>query len=294
MEGHKVDHSQQAGGTEWAGITCSLSTPSPPPPSKHQVDLESLSINLGYTHIVNNGFFSTPLVYILCICRYNTTDTTIKMAEQQTPTFKLVLVGDGGTGKTTFVKRHLTGEFEKKYMATLGVEVHPLGFTTNFGQIQFDVWDTAGQEKFGGLRDGYYINGQCGIIMFDVTSRITYKNVPNWHRDLVRVCENIPIVLCGNKVDVKERKVKAKTITFHRKKNLQYYDISAKSNYNFEKPFLWLARKLVGNPQLEFVAAPALAPPTAQVDEKLLEEYRKEMDEAAAMPLPGELSDDDL
>lgn len=52
----------------------------------------------------------------------------------------------------------------------------------NYGNIQFDVWDTAGQEKFGGLRDGYYINGQCGIIMFDVTSRITYKNVPNWHR----------------------------------------------------------------------------------------------------------------
>jgi GTP-binding nuclear protein Ran len=102
------------------------------------------------------------------------------------------------------------------------------------------------QEKFGGLRDGYYIQGQCAIIMFDVTSRITYKNVPNWHRDLVRVCENIPIVLVGNKVDVKERKVKAKQITFHRKKNLQYYDISAKSNYNFEKPFLWLARKLVG------------------------------------------------
>jgi GTP-binding nuclear protein Ran len=59
--------------------------------------------------------------------------------------------------------------------------------------------------------------------------------VPNWHRDLVRVCENIPIVLCGNKVDIKDRKVKAKNITFHRKKNLQYYDISAKSNYNFEK-----------------------------------------------------------
>ncbi|KAK1752401.1 ras family-domain-containing protein [Echria macrotheca] len=216
-----------------------------------------------------------------------------KMA-QETPTFKLVLVGDGGTGKTTFVKRHLTGEFEKKYMATLGVEVHPLGFTTNFGQIQFDVWDTAGQEKFGGLRDGYYINGQCGIIMFDVTSRITYKNVPNWHRDLTRVCENIPIVLCGNKVDVKERKVKAKTITFHRKKNLQYYDISAKSNYNFEKPFLWLARKLVGNNALEFVAAPALAPPTAVVDEALLQQYQKEMEEAATMPLPGEDDDDDL
>ena len=122
-------------------------------------------------------------------------------------------------------------------------------------------------QKFGGLRDGYYIQGQCAIIMFDVTSRITYKNVPNWHRDLTRVCENIPIVLTGNKVEIKDRKVKAKQITFHRKKNLQYYDISAKSNYNFEKPFLWLARKLSGDNQLHFVEAPALQPPEFTIDE---------------------------
>merc|ERR1712054_316743 len=213
--------------------------------------------------------------------------------QQEVPHFKCLLVGDGGVGKTTFVKRHVTGEFEKKYVATIGVEVHPLNFDTNRGRICFNVWDTAGQEKFGGLRDGYYIQGQCAIIMFDVTGRITYKNVPVWYRDLMRVCENIPIVLVGNKVDVKDRKVKAKTITFHRKKNLQYYDISAKSNYNFEKPFLWLARKLVGNPQLEFVAGVALAPPEVQVDEKLLEEYRQEMAKATEMPLPDE-DDDDL
>lgn len=69
--------------------------------------------------------------------------------------------------------------------------------------------------------DCSFLAAQCAIIMFDVTSRVTYKNVPNWHRDLVRVCENIPIVLCGNKVDIKDRKVKAKSIVFHRKKNLQ-------------------------------------------------------------------------
>ncbi|KAJ3039288.1 GTP-binding nuclear protein gsp1/Ran [Rhizophlyctis rosea] len=202
------------------------------------------------------------------------------MAEQaQMPTFKLVLVGDGGTGKTTFVKRHLTGEFEKKYVATLGVEVHPLQFHTNFGPICFNTWDT--------------IQGQCAIIMFDVTSRITYKNVPNWHRDLVRVCENIPIVLTGNKVDIKERKVKAKNITFHRKKNLQYYDISAKSNYNFEKPFLWLARKLIANPNLEFVAAPALAPPEVHIDPETVAEYENALKIAADQPLPAE-EDDDL
>jgi GTP-binding nuclear protein Ran len=46
----------------------------------------------------------------------------------------------------------------------------------------------------------------------------------------------------------------------------QYYDISAKSNYNFEKPFLWLARKLIGDPNLEFVAMPALVPPEVTMD----------------------------
>lgn len=94
--------------------------------------------------------------------------------------------------------------------------------------------------------------------MFDLTSRVTYKNVPVWYRDLVRVCENVPIVLVGNKADIKNRKVKAKAITFHRRKNLAYYDVSAKSNYNFEKPFLWLARKLAKYVQ-PFVAAVAVA-----------------------------------
>jgi len=208
------------------------------------------------------------------------------------PRFKLVLVGDGGTGKTTFVKRHLTGEFEKKYVATLGVDVHPLLFHTNHGPVCFDVWDTAGQEKFGGLRDGYYINGKCAIIMFDVTARVTYKNVPNWHRDLVRVCENIPMVLCGNKVDMKDRKVKPKQIVFHRKKNLQYYDISAKSNYNFEKPFLWLARKLSGQANLEFVQMPALKPQEVVVDHNAMLQAEAELQAAQQAPLPDDDEDD--
>jgi len=215
------------------------------------------------------------------------------MAAEAVATFKLVLVGDGGTGKTTFVKRHRTGEFEKKYIATLGVEVHPLVFYTSHGVIKFNVWDTAGQEKFGGLRDGYYISAECGIIMFDVTSRITYKNVPNWHRDLVRVCENIPIVLCGNKVDMKDRKVKPKAINFHRKKNLQYYDISAKSNYNFEKPFVWLAKKLSGQANLDITEMPALEPPTVQVDQQLAQQYENEIKEAQKLALPDD-DDDDL
>jgi len=120
---------------------------------------------------------------------------------------------------------------------------------------------------------------------------MTYKNVPNWHRDLVRVCEGIPIVLCGNKVDVKDRKVKPKQIVFHRKKNLQYYDISAKSNYNFEKPFLWLARKLVGDPNLTFVEAPALKPPEVPIDMAQMQAYEQALSEAQNTALPDEDED---
>lgn len=201
-------------------------------------------------------------------------------------TFKLILVGDGGTGKTTFVKRHLTGEFEKRYVATVGVDVHPLTFHTNRGKICFNCWDTAGQEKFGGLRDGYYIEGQCAIIMFDVTSRNTYKNVPNWHRDITRVCDAIPIVLVGNKVDCADRQVKAKMITFHRKKNLQYYDISAKSNYNFEKPFLWLAKRLANDPELTLVEAPMLDPNVQPLSVEQIHALQEEARAIENAPLP--------
>lgn len=121
--------------------------------------------------------------------------------------------------------------------------------------------------------------------MFDVTSRITYMNVSNHYRGFISLSQalskknstdtkeyvlgdmeplikannpnvpdsegkGMPIIICGNKVDVKERKVGAKTITFHRKKNLQYYDLSAKSSYNLDKPLLWLARTLMKDPDL--------------------------------------------
>lgn len=214
------------------------------------------------------------------------------MENQAIPTFKLVLVGDGGVGKTTFVKRHITGEFEKKYIATVGADIHQIKFYTTHGPIQFEVWDTAGQERYGRLRDGYYILGRCAIIMFDVTSRVTYKNVPDWYRDLHRVCVGVPMVLCGNKVDVKDRKVSAKSINFHRKHNLQYYDLSAKSNYNYEKPFLWLARQLVGDPQLLFVPGCALPPPPdIFISPEQIAQLERELEEVQNQPLPD---DDEL
>lgn len=106
------------------------------------------------------------------------------------------------------MKHHLISEFGRESPLPL--------FHTN--TIKFSVWDTAGEKKFSRLRVSYYIQAQCDI-MFDVSSRVTYKNVLNWRRDLVQVCENISTELCGIKVDIKEREVNTKSIYFH--KNLQ-------------------------------------------------------------------------
>ncbi|KAF9901805.1 GTP-binding nuclear protein gsp1/Ran [Linnemannia zychae] len=92
--------------------------------------------------------------------------------------------------------------------------------------------------------------------MFDLISRITYKNTPTWFSDIIRVCKNIPIVLCGNKVDIKERE------------------------------------QLAGRFDLEFVASPAFPPAEVQVDPAMIQQYLEELGGAAAMALPDE--EDDL
>jgi GTP-binding nuclear protein Ran len=121
--------------------------------------------------------------------------------------------------------------------------------------------------------------------MFDVCSRITYKNVPKWYKDITRVCDNIPIVLVGNKVDVKDRKVKARQILFPRKHGIQYYDISAKSNYQFEKPFVWLLKKMLQDPNLQLVEAPVLAPKEFEIDANQIREMEEDMSKYENAPI---------
>eukprot|EP01129_Flabellula_baltica_P012469 TRINITY_DN563_c0_g1_i15.p1 TRINITY_DN563_c0_g1~~TRINITY_DN563_c0_g1_i15.p1 ORF type:complete len:107 (+),score=21.79 TRINITY_DN563_c0_g1_i15:652-972(+) len=104
----------------------------------------------------------------------------------------------------------------------------------------------------------------------------------------MRVCESIPVVIVGNKVDVKERKVMPRQITFHRKKNLQYYDISVKSGYNYEKPFVYLLRRLVGDYSLCLTEEPALAPSEIEVDSELMSQYQEDFNRSVYYELPDD------
>ena len=168
---------------------------------------------------------------------------------------KIVLVGDGGTGKTSFVSRISTETFKDSYTATLGYELTRAQVQTSRGNIQLEFWDTAGQEKAGPLRDKYYEGSDAAIIFFDVTSRVTYKNVPTWHRDLTRVCsETLPMVLFANKVDVLERKVKSKSINYHSKHpNVSLVEGSVKENTNLKESLEIILRIILKDPSLDIV-----------------------------------------
>lgn len=199
--------------------------------------------------------------------------------------FKVVLIGDGGVGKTTFIKRHMTGEFEKKYMPTLGVEVHPLDFHTSHGRIVFNIWDTAGQEKFGGLRDGYYI-GAHAFILFASTVK---SNTLAWLKDIRRLCPTIPGVLVWNKCDITEHRSIPEWFSVMAAYNeLPLYSVSAKSNFNFAEPFLSLAATLMNEPHLQFIESPLLKPVEVPIDSRIMKSYERALKAARETPLPDE------
>lgn len=207
-------------------------------------------------------------------------------------TFKICLIGDGGVGKTTFIKRHRTGEFEKKYVATLGVEVHPLRFMVEGDKVGsmevcFNVWDTAGQEKFGGLREGYYLASDAAIVMFDRSSLVTWNHVLQWVQ-LYHKTQQSPVVLVGNKVDVPNGKVDSKLISSSLAglEILKYFDISAKSNYQFDKPFLALARELLHDESIRFVENPAIKGDEITMSRDHIALLQQEAEEASKYPRP--------
>lgn len=161
-------------------------------------------------------------------------------------------------GKSTYFERLSEGTFRKVYIPTLGVEVRPITFNTSNGPIRFNCWDCAGLEKFGGLRDGYFIGGHAAMLFFDLTSRLTLQTTSRWHHDIVRVCEAIPAVMVATKTDIPTyRKITEDDIIEDaEKKNLPYTEISSKTHTNLEEPFLILARALTHNPSLTFVSQP--------------------------------------
>lgn len=207
--------------------------------------------------------------------------------------FKVSIVGPPCVGKTSFVRRHVTGEFSKLYVPTLGVEVHPITFITSSAthpdlakHITLNLWDTAGQEKYGGLRDGYLVASDIVIAMFNM--RDTEEVVNHWIAEAKKA--NCPIILCANKADLKDKITTKEWTTLPlmramRKEQLPFYQVSARSNYNFEKPFLHAIRIVTGVADVIFSEGHATLPPMVELSKEAIEHYQK--------VLEGELLDDE-
>ncbi|KAJ3425755.1 gtp-binding nuclear protein ran [Anaeramoeba flamelloides] len=165
-----------------------------------------------------------------------------------TPKYKIIVVGGKGVGKTKFVKAFSSEEGSTVQDETLKAEVTSVICKTSFGPICFEIYDPQEEQP----NDNFFLKADAAILMFDVTSRVSYKQIPMYYRYVISVCDSIPVILVGNKVDIKDRKVHPKNIMFHRKKNLHYFDISAVSNYNVSKPFLQILKRLTQNPNLVF------------------------------------------
>ncbi|MFH8533269.1 GTP-binding protein [Streptomyces tendae] len=167
---------------------------------------------------------------------------------------KVVVIGDGGVGKTTFLNK-VGVPAKGKYVSSHGAQVVPVYMTTNIGDIEFQCWDTAGQEKFGGLRDGFFIQTTGVILMFDVTSLASYQALPAWYEQVERVSDGdvFSAVVVGNKADAQERAVSADRLTFHLDKGLPYCEVSALAGTNLGEPFIWLARDLTGRRDMALV-----------------------------------------
>ena len=157
--------------------------------------------------------------------------------------YKIVLVGCGGTGKTSFIKQLFFNQFETSYIPTLGVEVYPLKFETTDGDfIQFNVWDTAGQDKFGGLRDGYYIEADGCIGFLD--DRLSSRDIcMSYIADVLKISENARNVIVYNKCDI----LRLPPIC------PPFLEMSVKQKINVQWPFLLLAREFTQNSNLLFV-----------------------------------------
>ena len=134
--------------------------------------------------------------------------------------YKLVLIGSASVGKSTYVKKLRSNRFVSKYEPTKKVEVTSLVFNTNHFPVKVDVWDIAGCESF----DGYYVGADAVMLMYDMSSKPSMKELTSRYESLRRVCENVPAVLVGNKAESSsKRKVQQKDVcvTFRRKNKLQ-------------------------------------------------------------------------
>ena len=117
---------------------------------------------------------------------------------------KLVLLGDGAVGKTTLRRRFLGEGFKAGYSATIGADFAIKRINLENYRLTFQIWDLAGQQRFAAVRELYYRGSRGALLVFDVTNPSSFNNLPNWLEELWKKAGRVPMILCGNKIDLRD------------------------------------------------------------------------------------------
>ena len=119
---------------------------------------------------------------------------------------KIVLIGDGGVGKTAIREKYLGHGFKSQYVMTIGADFAMQDDIVNGRKLRYQIWDLAGQDRFDGVRNVYYRAARGALLVFDVTRPDSYFNIPKWVKEVwgYNGQGKIPIVLVANKIDLRE------------------------------------------------------------------------------------------
>ena len=155
--------------------------------------------------------------------------------------FKMIVIGDAGVGKSCLTNRAAKDKFISNYSPTIGFEF--LSFSTNIDNkiVKLQIWDTCGQEVYRSLITNFYRNASLAMMVYSIDSKESFLHINQWLKE-VRIQSNpdVKIILIGNKADLEnEREVDYDVAQKFKEENqiLYFEETSAKTGLNSKKVF---------------------------------------------------------
>ncbi|MHA1819056.1 MAG: Rab family GTPase [Promethearchaeota archaeon] len=163
-------------------------------------------------------------------------------------TFKLIIVGDASTGKTSLTHRYLSGVFLDSPRLTIGVDFFTKNIKIDGKRIKLQIWDFGGEERYRFLLPTYSNGASGALILYDITSKKTLYHIPEFVNIIRENAGDIPIILVGSKGDLEDfREVSYEEGLAVSKKSAcaSFIEISSKTNYNVEETFRTAVRLII-------------------------------------------------
>lgn len=165
--------------------------------------------------------------------------------------FKLIVIGDSGVGKSSLTTKAAKNTFEEFYQATVGFEFLSFNLKVNDQVIKLQIWDTCGQEIYRSLISNFYRNSSLAVLVYSIDNKRSFENINHWLEDLKSQANpDVRVFLVGNKSDLEEtRQVPEDTAKAYAdsKKIDLFFETSAKTGFNAKNVLIEAAKILFGD-----------------------------------------------